>query len=164
MIPLDENIFNQPIPKFNTDKPLLECVITISGFSQIERDVITTLCQTLGAHCQQSLSLKHQAAILPNTHLVCRQSVGPKYVAAKSWGLPVVCPEWLVETCVTGSRTEESKYSIENTPLYQRELIEALAKIRQTNEEMSTNNSSYRSNRFFFFNYTFIYATEERLI
>ncbi len=85
--------------------------------------------------------------ILPNTHLVCRQTEGPKYVAAKSWGLPVVCPEWLVESCVAGGKAEESKYTIENTPLYQRELMEAIAKIRQSSDEMSTNNSSYRSNR-----------------
>jgi hypothetical protein len=157
-VSLDENIFNQPIPRFSTDKPLSGCVITISGFSQLERDVVTVFCATLGAHCQQSLSMKHADTILPNTHLVCRQAAGPKYTAAKSWGLPVVCPEWLVESCVGGTRAEEQKYTIDNTPLYQRELMEAVDKIRRSCEDLSTNNGSFRrSNRFvkkkFFFKF-----------
>jgi hypothetical protein len=140
LIPIDENIFNQPVPRFNSDKPLIDCVITISGFVQAEREMIAALCKTLGAHVQSSLSGTVKDDIKQNTHLICKQAAGPKYVAAKTWGLPVLCPEWLVETCVSGDKADEKKYSIENQSVHSKSLIEALAKIRRS-EDIFTNSS-----------------------
>jgi len=99
---LSEDVFYQPIPRYNTDKPLADCVITVSGFSSHEKDNITILCRLLGAQMQQSLSLKRTAEVLANTHLICNKAIGPKYVAAKSWGMPVVGSDWVIDCCVTG--------------------------------------------------------------
>ena len=119
-------------------------MITVSGFNQPERDTVTTLCQVLGAHCQQSFSLKHAQSILPNTHLVCKLATGPKYAAAVTWNIPVVCVEWLIDTCVSGTKADERKYSFENTPFYQKELYDAVTKIRQSEDadEMSSANNN----------------------
>lgn len=135
---MDESLFNQPIPRFNQDRPLANCVITVSNFNAAERDVIKTLCELLGAHVQPQLSVKDAGAIRTNTHLICNQPMGPKYAAAKSWGLPIVCLEWLVETCVVGAKSDESKYSIENSGLFEKDLIESLSKIRHPTDDMST--------------------------
>ena len=40
--------------------------------------------------------------------------LGPKYIAAKSWNLPSVGSEWVIDSCVTGIKADEKKYSIEN--------------------------------------------------
>lgn len=141
LISLNENVFYQPIPRFNTDKPLTDCVITISGYGQNERDNIANICKHLGAQTQQSLSLKSTNDVMANTHLICFKPIGPKYIAAKSWNLPVVCAEWIVECCVMGMKADESKYCTENQELIQKDLVEALAKIRKQNEEMCTNSS-----------------------
>ncbi|CAF0961216.1 unnamed protein product [Brachionus calyciflorus] len=144
LLPLNFNIFFQPIPRYNTDRPLTNCVITISSYDQSEKENITNLCKLLGAHTQSSFSLKKSNDIQVNTHLICNQTVGPKYIAAKTWNMPVVCAEWVIECCVTGMKADENKYSVENQKSIQNDLIEALSKIRRQNEDMCTN-SSYNS-------------------
>lgn len=144
LLPIQSDIFFQPIPRYNTDTALSDCVITISGYGQYEKDNIANLCKLLGAHTQPSLSLKKTNEIQVNTHLICKQAIGPKYIAAKTWNLPIVCAEWVIECCVTGMKADEKKYSVENQELIHKDLVEALAKIRQQNENMCTN-SSYNS-------------------
>ncbi len=138
LLQLTQDIFYQPIPKYSTDKPLVGCVITISGYGGAEKDNISNLCKLLGAHTQQSLSLKRANDILPNTHLICNQSFGPKYVAAKSWNLPIVSMEWVVGCCAAGSRIPEEHYSIEKQHVNRAELIENLAAMRRYRDEQST--------------------------
>ena len=141
IIELKEDIFYQPIPRFNPDKPLDDCVITISGFTNNEKENIGNFAKLLGAYTQQSLSLKDGTNIRANTHLISKQMAGPKYTAAKSWNLPVVSPEWLIECCVTGIKADEKKYNIDNKYSYT-DLIEFVAKMRK-NEENQPTNSSY---------------------
>ena len=45
---LTDDVFYQPIPKHNDEKPLSSCVITISGFTGAEKDNISNLCKLLG--------------------------------------------------------------------------------------------------------------------
>lgn len=133
---LNDDIFYQPIPKFNTDRPLSECVITISGIDQPERDNIARLCEAIGARVQKSLSSKATGQFLPNTHLICREPLGPKYEAAKNWKIPIVYPEWAIDCCVTGVRVEEDKFSVENGHnALATQLIEILDGIRTNSYE-----------------------------
>ncbi len=106
------------------------------------------MCKLMGAHMQASFSFKEVPAnrVKRNTHLVAKKAAGPKYTAAKSWNLPAVSLDWVIECCVAGMKADESKFAIEN---YQSssDLIEALGRIRR-NEENLTNskmNSSTNS-------------------
>ena len=146
LIGLDEDVFYQPIPRYNDDKPLSHCVITISGFNAYEKDNISNFCQLLGATIQQSLSLKRTAAIMANTHLICKTAIGPKYIAAKSWQLPIVCVEWLVECCVTGMKANEKTYSFDNQR-DMKELIKNLASIRRKDESYLSNSYNDSDNK-----------------
>jgi hypothetical protein len=115
-------------------------VITVSGYSNHEKDNIGNFCKLLGALVQQSLSLKDQPnGIRANTHLISKQMNGPKYTAAKTWKKPVVTPEWLVECCITGIKAVEEKYLIENQYNHS-DLMEFAAKVRK-NEQSQTNTS-----------------------
>jgi hypothetical protein len=106
-------------------------VITISGLFPNDKDNVANLCKHLGAHVQSSLSVKDTAQYKRNTHLICNQASGPKYEAARNWKMPIVFPEWAVESCVTGMKAEESKYSVESgVNTHSTQLIEALSKIR----------------------------------
>lgn len=78
--------------------------------------------------------------MLANTHLICNKAIGPKYIAAKSWHMPIVGSDWVIDCCVTGNKADEEKYSIDNQR-DPRELIKALAAIRQT-EANETNMST----------------------
>ena len=143
---LNEDLFNQPIPRYNNDKPLTGCVITISGYPSQERESMETLCKLLGALTQASLCLKSYNNILPNTHLICKTAIGPKYIAAKSWNLPIVIAEWLAECCVTGMKADENKYIV-GSQANLSDLIEALNNIRRNEEISSTNGSSATSSK-----------------
>ena len=121
-------------------------MITISGYGALERENVANLCKLLGGVTQGSLCIKSYNEMLPNTHLICKQALGPKYIAAKSWGLPIVSAEWVVECCVTGMRAEEKKYSVENQANGYRDLIEGLAKVRR-NEETSSTSSTCASSK-----------------
>jgi hypothetical protein len=134
LVDLNEDIFYQPIPRFNQDRPLEGCVITISGFGNQEKENIGNLSKLLGAQIQNSLSLKLAAGILPNTHLICKQTNGPKYTAAKSWKLPIVCPEWLVESCAVGVKADEAKFELTETKKTFADLIEALNRMRKSDD------------------------------
>lgn len=103
LLELTDDVFYQPIPRYNTDKPLSASVITISGYTSHEKDNIANLCKLLGAKIQNSLSLKRIGEMLANTHLICNKAIGPKYIAAKSWHLPVIGIHWIIDCCVTGS-------------------------------------------------------------
>lgn len=113
LLPLDQNPLYQPIPRFNQDRPLTGCVITISGYISYERETIANLCQLVGAVTQQPFSSKQTKTVFQNTHLICNVAEGPKYTAAKNWKIPAVTIEWLIDSCVSGIKADESKYSID---------------------------------------------------
>ena len=115
-------------------------MITISGYTTHEKENITNLCRLLGAHIQNSLSLKKNGELAANTHLICAKNSGPKYLAAVTWRMPVVGVDWLIDCCVTGSKASEEKYSVE-APRDMGELIRALAAIRQNEADSSLGGS-----------------------
>ncbi len=119
IVPVNECVLYQPIPRFNQDTPLQDCVICVSGYVQQERTMITSLCELLGAKTQTAFSCKPADNILKNTHLICKTAEGPKYKAAKDWNIPAVAVEWLVESCVYGVKADERKYTIDSQASYE---------------------------------------------
>jgi topoisomerase (DNA) II binding protein 1 len=84
LIPPEEKALYQPIPKYNDSKPLVDFVITPSGFILEEKQIIYSLGKTLGAHVQASLSVKTSGEVFRNTHLISKQASGPKYNVIKN--------------------------------------------------------------------------------
>lgn len=140
---LEDDLYFQPIPRRNSAaKPLSNCVITISGFNQMEKDTFSTLAKILGAHVQQQLSLQQTETIRVNTHLISKQSNGPKYQAAKNWRMPVVNADWLIETCLSGAKACEADFSIEpadkeKTLQFKKDLHARLEQLRKLPKETS---------------------------
>ena len=135
---LNEHVLFQPVPRFNTDRPLTGCVITISGFlNGYEKDTLTSLCQLVGAVTQTSFSSKRSANIYPNTHLLCKSAEGPKYTASKQWKIPAVSVEWLIDSCVSGVKADEKKYLIESDNKYE-DFIQNLDIIRRNINDNQT--------------------------
>ena len=133
---MNSDVLFQPIPRYHNDTPLVDCVITVSGFAGDDREIIANLCRLLGAHVQASLTISRKNKdIMPNTHLICKTANGPKFVAARSWNLPVVGVEWLVETCVLGQRAPEAEFFIENDPPFDtRQFIDNLDRVRRNDD------------------------------
>ncbi len=139
--PVQDHVLFQPIPRFNNDRSLTGCVVTISGFlGGYEKDTLTSLCQLLGAVTQNSFSSKQTPTVYPNTHLLCKTADGPKYTASKTWKIPAVSLEWLVDSCVSGMKADEKKYLIESGNNYQ-EFIQNLDKIRRNLSDSQQNQS-----------------------
>jgi hypothetical protein len=77
-------------------------------------------------------------------------------LAAKSWNLPAVGVDWLIESCVTGIKADEAKFRVENQGT-STDLIEALDRIRR-NEENFTNSKMNTSSKLQNNNSTFLLA------
>ncbi len=66
-----------------------------------------------------------------------------RYLAAKSWNLPVLSVEWLVESCVLGVRAAETEFYIENEPPFDtQQFIANLDKVRHTDDFNASANST----------------------
>jgi hypothetical protein len=144
--PLNEHVLYQPIPRFNTDRALSGCVITISGYVSYEKETISSLCQLVGAVTQSSFSSKMSKDIYPNTHLICKTADGPKYTASKTWKIPAVSIEWLIDSCVSGVKADENKYSIASGNKYE-EFIQNLDKIRRNMAFSQQNQTTINEDR-----------------
>ncbi|XP_025993748.1 DNA topoisomerase 2-binding protein 1 isoform X2 [Solenopsis invicta] len=92
--------YHRPISIRKRCNPLSECVITMSMYTGVERDYLSTLAMELGAICQDMFARKVNAEknTHVSTHLVCPSPEGNKYNAAVRWKLPAVTAEWL-KTC-----------------------------------------------------------------
>lgn len=54
--------------------------------------------------------------MLASTHLILQTPEGPKYQAAKKWGLPAVAIRWILESARTGKHAEETRYLVDLPP------------------------------------------------
>ena len=61
----------------------VQFVITLTGYTGIQRDVLKMLIRLTGAECTDALTKK-------NTHLLCNNPTSKKAVAAESWRIQVV--------------------------------------------------------------------------
>ena len=66
-------------------------MITLTGYTGIQRDVLKMLIRLTGAECTDALTKK-------NTHLLCNNPTSKKAVAAESWGIRVVNHLWIMDS------------------------------------------------------------------
>ena len=62
--------------------------VAVTGFQGAERIGISHLLIAMGASYTEAMGNR-------NTHLICKEAVGPKFTKAMEWGLHVVTVEWL---------------------------------------------------------------------
>ena len=77
------------LPESKRSKSEQDCIkVSVTGFVGSERTGIIQVLRVLGAHYTENLQNT-------NTHLICKESKGPKYEKATKWGLHVVSAEWM---------------------------------------------------------------------
>lgn len=105
--------YHQPIAVKNKTV-LYGCVITLSGYTEYERNFLRQLVKELGGIAQEQFARIANAEhnILMSTHLVSSEASGKKYAAAIKWNLPVVDKDWLLECARTGRLVPEDNYLV----------------------------------------------------
>jgi hypothetical protein len=80
--------------------------IAVTGFKGVERIGLRNIVESIGAVYTDDMGSK-------NTHLICKEAVGPKYDKAIEWGLHVVSVDWLYRICYHGyKQVYEETYSL----------------------------------------------------
>ncbi|XP_031332401.1 DNA topoisomerase 2-binding protein 1-like isoform X2 [Photinus pyralis] len=105
--------FHQPISVKDDVKPLKNCVVTISTYTNYERNFLKTLIMQLGGVCQESLSrINSKSGLLACTHLISPEPTGKKYTAAVKWGLRVINKDWLLECARSSEYVSETPFLV----------------------------------------------------
>lgn len=102
---------------FNHDPPPLEgCVIAISAYKNKERSFLVNIAQLLGAEFQEMFAKKDnpKKGVRCSTHLICSESEGDKYKAAKKWGVPAVTRDFLLQCASMGRHVSEDDFRVDN--------------------------------------------------
>ncbi|KAK5649872.1 hypothetical protein RI129_000901 [Pyrocoelia pectoralis] len=108
--------FHQPIPFKDDAKPLKNCVLTISNYTNYERIFLKKLITQLGGVCQELLSrIDSKPELLACTHLIIPEATGKKYTAAIKWGLHVINKDWLLECARTSEYPSETPFLVSDT-------------------------------------------------
>jgi hypothetical protein len=69
-------------------------VITLTGYTGPQREILKKLIETSGAQCTSALTRA-------NTHLLCNTLTSKKAIAANDWGVKVVNHLWIMDSMVT---------------------------------------------------------------
>lgn len=95
-------------------QPLTGCVVTLSGYVDMERDFLGTVIEALGGVFQELLCRKARPEknIMTSTHLVSAEASGKKYEGALKWSLPVVTKDWLLRCLNTGVKAPLEEFLI----------------------------------------------------
>ncbi|CAG9762777.1 unnamed protein product [Ceutorhynchus assimilis] len=109
----DIKYYHRHINLSSTDV-LNDCVVTISGYTNFEREFLQTIIIGLGGIYQEQFSKKTNTAknVLGSTHLISPEASGKKYEAALRWNLPVTTNDWLLACAKTGKRLPLENYLI----------------------------------------------------
>jgi len=94
----------QPMKRLNKD--VVKINVAVTGFVGVERMAIRVMILAIGADYTDNMSRE-------NTHLICKEASGPKYLKAVEWKLHVVTIEWLYHIVYFGYKMDcEKSYSI----------------------------------------------------
>ncbi|XP_023933099.1 DNA topoisomerase 2-binding protein 1 isoform X2 [Lingula anatina] len=94
-------------------RPLEGCVLSVSGYSGVERDCLMHLAELLGAKTQEFFVRKTSKKLLASTHLLVREADGSKYQAATKWNLPAVTSQWIFACARNGQRVPEEDFLVD---------------------------------------------------
>jgi len=84
-------------------------LVSVTGYVDANRYGIKSMVNEIGADWSDNLSRK-------NTHLICKQPEGQKYIKALEWGVHVVSIEWLYHIVRYGyDESSEDRFLLNNT-------------------------------------------------
>ncbi|CAD5115093.1 unnamed protein product [Dimorphilus gyrociliatus] len=129
----------RPLPAIQGE-PLTDCVICLSGFQGVEREVLIEIAKSLGATVQDQLCRKDQKQLKASTHLILKEASGNKFEAARRWRKFAIRSTWLRACLMTQSKVDETDYDVE---LPEEELEEETVEEtqQQNTEQISTRHS-----------------------
>ncbi|PIK57371.1 putative DNA topoisomerase 2-binding protein 1 [Apostichopus japonicus] len=113
ILPTGGNFLFRPLVLSHRTEPLLDCVITFSQYSGVEKQYLTQFAEILGATCQDYFQRKAKKGAKANTHLVLQSPEGSKYEAAKKWGIPAVTTEWILHCAKEGKKLPEEMFLVD---------------------------------------------------
>lgn len=98
-------VSSRPMKRLKKD---VKIKVAVTGFVGVERMAIRMAVLAIGGDCTENMSRD-------NTHLICKEASGPKYVKAVEWKLQVVTIEWLHHIVYSGYESGcEKSYSIQH--------------------------------------------------
>ena len=122
-------------------------LMSVTGFTDSSRYGIISMLNEIGASFTDNLSRK-------NTHLICKEGTGQKYIKALEWGLHVVSVDWLYHVVrqgyeegseggfsfVAGARTEPVKEIRQNQPCLKRSTLDEFSQKEEKKDAASSLN------------------------
>eukprot|EP00794_Sanderia_malayensis_P016834 gene16833-18532_t len=84
-----------PVPFSNLVTGCKDMLISVSGYTGMERVIIKNIVSILGATYTGYFTQAH-------THLICKRAEGPKYEKAIEWGISIVNAKWLGDMLQAG--------------------------------------------------------------
>lgn len=94
----------QPMRRLKKD---VKINVAVTGFVGVERIAVRMVVLAIGGGYTENMSRE-------NTHLICKEASGPKYMKAVEWNLHVVTIEWLYHIIYHGYEMDcEKSYSID---------------------------------------------------
>jgi len=104
----EELFVPQSLP-FRKLKKGIKLKVAVTGFMGSQRTAIRFTLVAIGAEYTENMSKD-------NTHLICNEATGPKYLKAVEWGLHVVTEDWLFHIVQFGHEIEcERSYNLLQT-------------------------------------------------
>ncbi len=98
ILPLSDCRWFRPMAYYPCRVPSDVCgrfSLCLSNFTWGEKVGLCCLAREIGLEVTQNLTQS-------NTHLICGSPTGPKYIAAKKWGLKIVLASWLFDCALEG--------------------------------------------------------------
>ena len=99
---------------------LLGLTVTVSQLGSEDREAMKRMVEENGASYSPSLEKREDSV------LICCQTSGPKYEAARQWGVPCVSPAWLFHSIEAGICREFTEFRVETSAKQTPEVVENL--------------------------------------
>lgn len=82
--------------------PLSNCVMSATNYALPERTFLKTIIESMGGIYQEQFLRKPlpDKQLLASTHLICSETKGKKFEAARKWNIPAITKDWLLD-CLT---------------------------------------------------------------
>lgn len=90
------NPLHLPVPFKDKVNQCRSMVITVTGYTGVERTLLKNMIYIIGAKYTGYLTRV-------NTHIICKSPTGEKYTKAKEWGVQCVNAKWLGDIVTTGN-------------------------------------------------------------
>ena len=96
----------QPCPMPSNTRCFRRARVCTSGFDELAKRAIESLCFSVGADVTQKFKRK------ANSHLICFHASGQKYMKSLQWNVPAVRQDWLFDSVQQGRLLNTADYLV----------------------------------------------------